>query len=66
MNICAHIINDSPVKLWGLTSRQRLRRVLDNAGVTDIVDDIAAVPESRMVLLRCLKIVPLSMIRRTT
>ena len=51
MNVCAHIINDSPVKLWGLTSRQRLGRVLDNDGVTDIVDDIAAVPENRTVLL---------------
>ncbi len=51
MNVCAHIINDSPVKLWGLTSRQRLGRVLDNAGVTDIVDDIAAVPENSTVLL---------------
>jgi phosphatidylglycerophosphate synthase len=53
MPIYAHIINDSPVKLWGLTSRQRLFRVLKSAGVTDIVKDLTVVPEnSTVVLLR--------------
>ena len=51
MSIYAHIIKDSPVKLWGLTSRQRKLRVLKSAGVTDIVKDLTAVPNNSSVLL---------------
>ncbi len=51
MTIFAHIINDSPVQHWGLTSRQRMLRVLGSAGVTDSVDDMASVPESGSVIL---------------
>jgi len=51
MSISAYIFNDSPVKHWGLTSRQRIMRVLNKAGVTDIVDDIAKVPPNSTVLL---------------
>ena len=51
MSIYAHFIADSPVKIWGLTSRQRTIRVLKNAGITEIVDDIAAVPENSSILL---------------
>ncbi len=51
MTIYAHIIKDSPVQHWGLTSRQRIRRVLNSAGVTDIVDDIASLPETGAVIL---------------
>jgi len=51
MTIYAHIIKDSPVQHWGLTSRQRIQRVLNSAGVTDIVDDIASLPESGSVIL---------------
>jgi phosphatidylglycerophosphate synthase len=51
MSIYVHIIDDSPVKIWGLTSRQRKIRVLKNAGITTIVDDITAVPENSSVLL---------------
>lgn len=51
MSIFAHIIDDSPVQIWGLTSRQRILRVLNGAGVTDIVDDIASVPETGSVIL---------------
>lgn len=51
MPIYAHIVNDSPTKIWGLTSRQRQLRVLQGAGVTNVVDEITAVPENRPVLL---------------
>ena len=51
MTIYAHIIRDSPVQHWGLTSRQRILRVLNSAGVTDIVDDIASLPENSSVIL---------------
>jgi phosphatidylglycerophosphate synthase len=51
MSLFVHIINDSPAQIWGLTSRQRKIKVLKGAGVTNIVDDIAAVPENSSVLL---------------
>ena len=51
MTIYVHFINDSPVKLWGLTSRQRKLRVLRSAGVTDIVDDLTGLPDNGPVLL---------------
>ena len=51
MTVYSHIIDDSPVQIWGLTSRQRILRVLKAAGVTDIVDDIASVPETGSVIL---------------
>ncbi len=51
MTIYAHIIKDSPVQHWGLTSRQRILRVLNSAGVTDIVDDIASLPKNSSVIL---------------
>jgi len=51
MSLYAHFIHDSPVKLWGLTSRQRKLRVLRSAGVTDIADDLTVVPDNSSVLL---------------
>ncbi len=51
MSLYAHFINDSPVKLWGLSSRQRKLRVLGSAGVTDIVEDLTVVPDNSSVLL---------------
>lgn len=51
MSLFAHIIGDSPVKIWGLTSYTRKIRVLKSAGVTHIVDDIAAIPENGSVVL---------------
>ncbi len=51
MSLFAHFIGDSPVKIWGLTSYTRNMRVLKSAGVTHLVDDIAAVPDNGSVLL---------------
>ncbi len=51
MSLYVHFINDSPLKLWGLTSRQRKLRVLKSAGVTEIVDDVTVVPNNSSVLL---------------
>jgi phosphatidylglycerophosphate synthase len=51
MSLFAHIIGDSPVKIWGLTSYVRKIRVLKSAGVTHIVEDIAALPENGSVVL---------------
>ena len=51
MSIHAYIVKDSPVRLWGLSSSQRLKRVLRNADVTKMVDDLALVPQNDSVLL---------------
>ena len=51
MTIYAHIIDASPVEIWGLTSRQRKTRVLEKAGITDVVDDLADLPEGSSVLI---------------
>lgn len=51
MLFVAHIIGDNPSKIWGLTSYDRNLRVLKNAGVTHIVEDLATLPENSSVLL---------------
>lgn len=51
MSVFALILEQCPVSLWGLTSRQRLQRVLERAGITEIVEDLAAVPAQSSVLL---------------
>ncbi len=51
MSLFACIVKDCPVKLWGLSCRQRVLRVLQNAGVTDIIEDIGTLPDNVPVLL---------------
>ena len=51
MTLYVHIVQESSVRLWGLSSRQRLMRVLKSAGVTEVVDDIASVPKNCSILL---------------
>jgi phosphatidylglycerophosphate synthase len=51
MSVYVHIIADSPVQIWGMTSHQRKLRVLEAAGVTEIVEDIAALPDNSSVVL---------------
>jgi len=51
MSLYAYIVKDSPVKLWGLTSRQRTLRVLRSAGVAEIVKDITVMPDNSSALL---------------
>ena len=51
MPLFACIINDSSTLIWGLTARQRQERVLKAAGVSNLVDDIAALPPKGSVLL---------------
>jgi phosphatidylglycerophosphate synthase len=35
MSVLAHLVGDAPVRLWGLTPRERLRRLLRRAGIVD-------------------------------
>lgn len=51
MPVCAYIVEESPVRLWGLSSRQRLDRVLKRAGVCDVVNDLDSVAQGNSVLL---------------
>ena len=51
MPLYAYFINESPVKLWGLTSQQRNMRILKSTGVTDIVKDFNVLPDNQSALL---------------
>jgi phosphatidylglycerophosphate synthase len=51
MSIYVHIIGDNPVKVWGLTSRERKLRVLKKAGVTTIVDGVTSIPQNSSLLV---------------
>ena len=51
MSVYVLILQESPVLLWGLTSRQRLKRVLERVGVKHIVEDLTSVPEQATILL---------------
>lgn len=51
MAIYVHLIAETDVALWGLTSRERLRRVLSRAGLSHFTDDLGCVPADASVLL---------------
>jgi phosphatidylglycerophosphate synthase len=51
MAIYVLLIAETEVRLWGLTSRERLRRVLSRAGLSHFTDDLAGVPADASVLL---------------
>ncbi len=53
MAVCAHILREAPVTLWKLSSRERYRRVLRQAGVTAITDDLSSVkPDDSVLIVR--------------
>jgi len=47
----AVIVCESPLRLWGLTSRQRLERMLRRAGVVNFAEDLESIPAQSSVLL---------------
>ncbi len=49
--IAVHIFNESPVVLWGLNSRERLKRILSGLGVDRFVDDLSHLPDEAEVLI---------------
>ena len=51
MPISALMLNDSPVKLWGLSSKQRLQRQIREVGGIEWLEDMADLPPDGMVLL---------------
>jgi len=51
MSISALMLNDSPVKLWGLSSKQRLRRQIREMGGIEWLESMADLPPGGSVLL---------------
>jgi hypothetical protein len=45
------VVDESPVRLWGLTVRERVRRLLDGKDGNRLVDRLEAVPADGSVLL---------------
>ncbi len=52
MSTSVYIFHESPVKLWGLTSRERLVRVLKKAGISDFISDCKQATTDNVLLLR--------------
>ena len=51
MAMYAYIFSNSSIILWGLSSRQRLERVLRRAGVVDFLENLESIPPQSSVLL---------------
>ena len=51
MTTFVHIVGNSPVSLWGLSSRERLQRMLQKTGSATVVTDLAMVPTNSSILL---------------
>ena len=51
MTIYVHLINEIPVRLWGLSSRERVLRLLRPKCTPVLLDDLAELPPSATVLL---------------
>lgn len=49
MKPVAYLAGEAPVRLWGISGRERLRRVLGKLGI-DVLEDAAVVPAQRSVL----------------
>ncbi len=49
--IHVHLVHETPVRLWSLSSRERLQRVLEREGVTKFSDDLAGIPAQDTVLM---------------
>ena len=51
MTIAALMLQESPVRLWGLSSHERLRRQIKEMGGIEWLEDTAGLPASGMILL---------------
>ena len=51
MGVCAHIVGETPVPLWGLSSHEWYRRMLKHAGMTVMVEDVSSVAPGDSVLI---------------
>jgi phosphatidylglycerophosphate synthase len=46
-----YIVNDIPVSLWGLSSSERLKRMLVRAGDFNFIEELASLPDGSSVLI---------------
>jgi len=51
MSLYAHIIGESPLELWGLTSRKRLTRMLERMEIKQVIDDCTLLPSDSTLLI---------------
>tara|TARA_B100000315_G_scaffold199230_1_gene191028 strand:+ start:3730 stop:4965 length:1236 start_codon:yes stop_codon:yes gene_type:complete len=51
MATCVYIVGDSPILLWGLSSRERLHRMFQSIGKTQVIDNLRMVPANSSILL---------------
>ncbi|WP_447971213.1 CDP-alcohol phosphatidyltransferase family protein [Nitrospira sp. M1] len=54
MPLYAHIIGESSLQLWGLTSRERLTRMLKHMEVKHVIDDCSLLPpDATLLIIHC-------------
>ncbi|GJL61374.1 MAG: hypothetical protein NPIRA04_00280 [Nitrospirales bacterium] len=46
-----YIVNDAPITLWGLTSRERLTRMVQRVGNLTMLEDLSSLPADSSVLI---------------
>lgn len=51
MTVHALILAEAPIRLWGLSSRQRLERILKKINITSVIDDPESVSREDSILL---------------
>lgn len=51
MTVHALILAEAPIRLWGLSSRQRLERILKKINITSVIDDPESVSSEDSILL---------------
>ena len=51
MSLYWHICHESDIRLWGLTSRERLGRMLDRLGIHDVLFDMQSISTGNSVLI---------------
>ncbi len=51
MTVHALILAETPIRLWGLSSRQRLERILKKINITSVIDDPESVSREDSILL---------------
>ena len=51
MSTHVHLVCETPIKLWRLTSRDRLRRAFKRLGGTRLADDVGDIPAEDSILI---------------
>jgi phosphatidylglycerophosphate synthase len=55
MDVFAYIYGGNNTKIWGLTPKERMERILKHSGKIEIIDDVSSIPAttSRVLILNC-------------